>query len=116
MENKNIELSVIVLCYRTEEQIIPFVDKLKNILVKLTDSWQLVLVGNYIENSNDKTKDIVLKLASNDNRIKAVAEPKKGMMGWDMRKGMEAAEGKYLCVIDGDGQFPIESIELCFRL
>ncbi|MBP7652587.1 hypothetical protein KA977_04150, partial [Candidatus Dependentiae bacterium] len=41
---------------------------------------------------------------------------KKGMMGWDMRKGMEAAEGKYLCVIDGDGQFPIESIELCFRL
>ncbi len=110
------ELSVVVLCYRSEEHIIPFVETLKKFLSNLTNSWQLVLVGNYIEGSNDKTKDIVSNLAALDDRIKPVIEPKRGMMGWDMRKGLQAADGEYLCVIDGDGQFPIESIESCYRI
>lgn len=116
MKKEEYDLSVVVLCYRSEEQIIPFVDKLKVLLDKLTVSWQLVLVGNYIYGSNDKTKDIVRSIASKDERIKAVIKPKKGMMGWDMRKGLTAADGKYICVIDGDGQFPIESIAKCYEL
>jgi len=43
------------------------------------------------------------------------ARPKKGMMGWDMTAGMSASKGKYICVIDGDGQFPTESIEKCYH-
>jgi len=31
-------------------------------------------------------------------------------MGWDMLQGMNSCSGKYICVIDGDGQFPIESV------
>jgi len=109
------ELSVVVLCYRSEENIISFVDGLKKLLHSLTQDWQLVLVGNYIEGSADKTKDIIRELAANDTRIKTVIEPKRGMMGWDMRKGLFAADGRYICVIDGDGQFPIESIETCYK-
>ena len=37
-------------------------------------------------------------------------------MGWDMRMGMNAASGEYICVIDGDGQFPITSIEKAYLL
>lgn len=115
MNNKNIELSVVVLCYRSEENIIPFVDKLKMLLDTLTADWQLVLVGNYIQGSNDKTKEIIRELAEKDERIKPVIKPKRGMMGWDMRKGLAAADGDYICVIDGDGQFPIDSIEKCYK-
>ncbi|HEU4869357.1 MAG TPA: glycosyltransferase, partial [Pyrinomonadaceae bacterium] len=39
--------------------------------------------------------------------------PKQGMMGWDMRMGLDAARGTYIGVIDGDGQFPPESIIAC---
>jgi glycosyltransferase involved in cell wall biosynthesis len=34
-------------------------------------------------------------------------------MGWDMRMGLNEARGKYIGVIDGDGQFPFESIFAC---
>lgn len=116
INNKEINLSVVVLCYRSEEAIIPFVSRLKKLLNSLTTNWQIVLVGNYIKNSKDKTKEIIRDLVKDDNRLKAVIKPKKGMMGWDMRKGMQAADGKYICVIDGDGQFPIESIAKCYNI
>jgi glycosyltransferase involved in cell wall biosynthesis len=35
-------------------------------------------------------------------------------MGWDMRRGLDACCGKYIGVIDGDGQFPVEAIFSCF--
>lgn len=31
-------------------------------------------------------------------------------MGWDMRKGLEASKGRYICVLDGDGQMPASDI------
>ncbi len=80
----------------------------------LTDSYQLVLVGNYIENSDDNTKEIVEKIAAQNERVKAVCKPKEGMMGWDMKEGLYNADGEYLCVIDGDDQFPLDSIKLCY--
>ena len=35
-------------------------------------------------------------------------------MGWDMRRGLDACRGRYIGVIDGDGQFPVEAIFSCF--
>src|SRR5438067_11815272 len=45
--------------------------------------------------------------------VRSVVRPKEGMMGWDMRMGLDAARGTYIGVIDGDGQFPPESIIAC---
>jgi hypothetical protein len=114
-KNKNPELSIIILCYRSEEEIIPFANKIKSLSEKLTDSYEIILVGNYLEGTPDKTKDIVQKIAAEDPVFKAICKPKKGMMGWDMIEGLIQASGDYLCVIDGDGQYPIESIETCFN-
>ena len=108
------ELSIVVLCYRSGDSIIPFADQVKETAEKFSADYEIVLVGNYIEGSEDKTKDIVMSLAEGDDTIKALAKPKKGMMGWDMMEGMKATEGQFICVIDGDGQFPIDSIETCF--
>jgi glycosyltransferase involved in cell wall biosynthesis len=111
----NPELSIIILCYRAEENIIPFTNEIKKLAEELTDNFEIILVGNYIEGSLDRTKDIVERIAQNDSVFKAVCKPKKGMMGWDMIEGLLQATGKYLCVIDGDGQYPIESIVKCFK-
>ena len=72
-----------------------------------------MLVGNYIEGSDDETPQVVKKLAQGSNNIRTVIRPKQGMMGWDMRMGLDAARGTYIGVIDGDGQFPPESIIAC---
>ena len=76
-------------------------------------SSELVLVGNYIEGSDDETPQVVKKLAERSDNIRTVIRPKQGMMGWDMRMGLDAARGTYIGVIDGDGQFPPESIIAC---
>jgi len=72
-----------------------------------------VLVGNYIEGSDDETPQVVKKLAEQSPNIRTVIRPKQGMMGWDMRMALDAARGTYIGVIDGDGQFPAESIIAC---
>ena len=70
-------------------------------------------MGNYIEGSDDETPEVVSKLAESSPNIRTVIRPKQGMMGWDMRMGLDAARGTYIGVIDGDGQFPPESIVAC---
>ena len=72
-----------------------------------------MLVGNYVEGSDDETPQVVKKLAEQSHNIRTVVRPKQGMMGWDMRMGLDAARGTYIGVIDGDGQFPAESIVAC---
>src|ERR1041384_4286636 len=105
--------SLVVLCYRSGQSIIPFVERLQRTLSRCNFSWELVLVGNYIEGSDDETPEVVKKLAAGSDNIRTVIRPKQGMMGWDMRTGLDAARGTYLGVIDGDGQFPPESIIAC---
>ena len=108
-------LSVVVLCYRAGESIIAFTDTLQEQLNRFEPNWELVLVGNYLVGADDKTGEIITALAQNNSRIKPIIKPKEGMMGWDMRMGMNAATGKYICVIDGDGQFPIDSIKKAYQ-
>jgi len=105
--------SLVVLCYRSGQNIIPFVERLQRTLSLCNFSWELVLVGNYIEGSDDETPEVVKKLAATSDNIRTVIRPKQGMMGWDMRTGLDAARGTYIGVIDGDGQFPPESIIAC---
>ena len=110
------DLSVVVLCYRAEDHVVPFVSELCDSLERLGIEWELVLVGNYWPGTADRTPEVVRKLAAGDPRMVAQTEPKQGMMGWDMRHGMEAASGRRIAVIDGDGQFPATSVAECYRL
>lgn len=70
-------------------------------------------MGNYVEGADDETPEVVRQLAERSPNIRTVIRPKQGMMGWDMRMGLDAARGTYIGVIDGDGQFPPESIVAC---
>ena len=72
--------------------------------------YEIILVANDFANSKDQTIEIVKELAKGRPRVKTVCKIKQGMMGWDMIQGLNASTGKYICIIDGDGQFPIDSI------
>ena len=115
-QNHSPELSVVISCYRSEASILEFARRTMELIKTLTDSYEIVLVGNYFENSDDRTRDYIEQLEKEDSVYRGICKPKEGMMGWDMRKGLDHARGTYLCVIDGDGQFPIESIAKCFQV
>jgi glycosyltransferase involved in cell wall biosynthesis len=114
MDEPSVEFSIAVLCYRAEEGIIPFVENLHKIMSLFRFEWELVLVANFWPGSNDRTPEICQRLAKQLPRVRVLAEPKQGAMGWDMRSGLDACKGKYIGVIDGDGQFPVETIFSCF--
>lgn len=109
------ELSVVILCYRSEKRVLDFAKKAKEITASVCDHFEIVLVGNYFPDANDTTPEFIHLLANEDPHFKAVTLEKEGMMGWDLRKGLEAATGKNLCFIDGDGQFPLESIATSYN-
>ena len=104
------ELSAIVLCYRAEDSIRNVIEPLHSDLAESGVPFELVLVANYHAGSEDRTPAIVEEFAADRPEVKTVARPKEGAMGWDMRTGFEAAQGKYLVVIDGDAQNPVTDV------
>ena len=112
--SEDIELSVVVLCYHSENIIEKFVEQLILELTELNVIYELVLVANYDKNSDDNTPVLAAQLAQKYNSIKVLAHEKEGGMGWDMRSGLSAATGKYIAVIDGDAQMPASDIPIVY--
>lgn len=110
------DISIVVLCYRTEGFAREFTKKIVTLLEKEHVDYELILVGNYIPGSRDRTPDIVKELAGKYPKVIAVAKPKEGMMGWDMRSGLEAAKGRYIALIDGDGQMPYQDLSKIYKM
>lgn len=104
------DLSVVILCYHSGKTIKPFFANLELLLKEAAIDYEIVLVANDFAHSKDQTIDIVNELAQGKPNVKTVCKIKQGMMGWDMIQGLNASTGKYICVIDGDGQFPLDSI------
>jgi glycosyltransferase involved in cell wall biosynthesis len=110
------EISVVVLAYRGADTIDDFVASLVASLEKLNLLWEIVLVGNYFEGIGDRTPTVVTDIASSDSRILSITKVKKGMMGWDMKLGLDITSGKTIAVIDGDGQMPCEDVVRVYKL
>jgi glycosyltransferase involved in cell wall biosynthesis len=104
------ELSAIVLCYRAEGSIRRVVDPLHALLEESGVPYELVLVANYREGSDDTTPAVVEEFARTHPNVRFLANAKRGGMGEDMRAGFAAAQGDNLVVIDGDAQNPVEDL------
>jgi glycosyltransferase involved in cell wall biosynthesis len=117
-DNNIPDLSIIVLCYLSGEDVKDFTSRIISALHKdqITD-YEIILVGNYHPGTIDKTPDMVRQMSAGNPKIHYVAEPKPegGLMGWDMRSGFARANGSYLSVIDGDGQMPVGDIIKVYR-
>ena len=109
-------LSVCVLAFESAETIEGFVEQLILALEPVEPDFEIVLVGNYVEGVDDRTPEVVRRIAATRPRLRAVTLPKQGMMGWDMRSGLAVARGRVLGVIDGDGQMPAEDVPRVYRL
>ena len=110
-------LSVIILCYKAENFSKLYLNKVLDVLSEnKIDNYEIILVGNYIPNSNDKTPEIVKFLSDSNPKVMAIAEPKPdfGWLGWDVRMAFSKAKGDFIALIDGDGQMPAEDIAKCY--
>lgn len=105
------ELSVVILCYQAGLKTNTFVTNVIDQFSKYNiNNFELILVGNFHPGKNDDTPKIIKQLAEKYDFVKYVSKPKEGMMGWDMKSGLELATGYYIAIIDGDGQMPVNDI------
>ena len=109
-------LSIILLCYKSGAGIIEYVNTLIHALYQggISD-FEIILVCNYIRGEEDKTSAICFSISEKDDKISTIHLPKEGGMGWDLKRGLERAEGDYVCLIDGDGQIPVESVSTLYK-
>ncbi len=115
--NNKPSLSIVILCYRSEEGIIGFIRAVEDELrIEGLEDYELVLVANYIAGRSDKTPDIVRQVASENPRVVPVIMEKHGGMGWDVISGFGAAKGAVVALIDGDGQMPPKDIVRLWRV
>lgn len=114
--NKFDKLSVVILCYKSEEKIIEFVDLVEKVIKKLNKQYEIILVANYKKSIVDKTPSIVRELSKKNKNLVPVILEKKGMMGWDAISGLKVAKGDAIALIDGDGQMPPEDLGRLFRI
>ena len=104
------QLSAVVLGYRSGAALNTVAEPLLALLDGSDLDYELVLVANYWPGSRDETPEVAQGLAEGRPRVRVVAEPKRGGMGWDMRSGLEATRGDVLIVLDGDAQNPIQDV------
>ncbi|MBI3616107.1 MAG: glycosyltransferase family 2 protein [Candidatus Omnitrophica bacterium] len=109
------ELSVVILCYQEQDRIPERLEQIEAEVRALGIPYEIILVVNYFPDRQDRSPQIALELGRKNPRIKPIVKPKEGMMGWDMRMGLEAARGDLLAVLDGDGQIPPNDIVRVYR-
>jgi glycosyltransferase involved in cell wall biosynthesis len=116
-ETKIPELSVVILCYHAANVVRDLVAQVEREMEEAGIDYELVLVGNYMPgDTKDQTPAVLKELARDKPRFMVVAKEKEGMMGWDMRSGLEAARGRHIAVIDGDGQMPMSDVMKVYRV
>ncbi len=60
--------------------------------------------------STDSTRDVVTSLAVSDPRIRLITAERNRLYAWNVGRGINAAKGERIYVLDGDGQYPSEVI------
>jgi len=116
--NTKLDISVIILGYRSGAFLKEFHSKVVSILEKMNLNYEIILVGNYHSKHTDVTPEVASTLAQNHTYTKAVVKKKTNStqaMGWDMKSGFDISKADTLCVIDGDGQMPPGDIPLLYK-
>ena len=100
-------LSVIMPVYNEEGAIAAAVEEVQQYVLGLIPESELVVVD---DGSRDNTGRLLDDAAAKDARIKVIHQPNGGH-GAALLRGLDAARGEYVFLIDSDRQIPLDSFK-----
>lgn len=101
-------LSIILPAFNEEGNIERAVRTSADAVAPLVDSYELVVVD---DGSRDETPQILSRLASElGGRLNLVTHPTNLGYGTALRRGFEAARGRFIFYTDADNQFNLEEL------
>ena len=92
-------ISIVIPTFNEVENIVPLLKKLTLILNDF--EYEIVVVD---DDSPDGTSDKVKKYMKNNKRIKLITRIGRSGLSSAIKEGVVFAQGKYILVLDGDGQ------------
>jgi glycosyltransferase involved in cell wall biosynthesis len=99
-------VSFVVPCFNEEENVAATVQTVRNVMVEQND-YEVILVDDC---SQDRTLPRMQALADADARIRVIHNAVNLGLGGSYKRGVAAAQGRYVMLIPGDDGFPAESI------
>lgn len=102
------EISIITPVYNEQDNIIPFVNKIKEVMNKVNQSYELIFI---LDPSKDNTENIIISEIKNNKNIKLIINSRRFGQPASMFAGLENSNGKYIVFLDVDLQDPPELIE-----
>ncbi|WP_271255139.1 glycosyltransferase family 2 protein [Pseudanabaena sp. Chao 1811] len=106
--NHSLSLSVVIPAYNEAENIGRVIANAVDYLSDRPMQYEIIVVN---DGSIDATKAIVMKLASQNSRIRLINHPHNLGYGSALRSGFDQALHEYIFLTDGDGQFAISDLD-----
>jgi dolichol-phosphate mannosyltransferase len=107
MSEKNIELSVIVPLFNEEQHIGALNERIITVLASMSISNEVIYIN---DGSKDRTLPLIIGLTHQFENIKYIDFSRNFGHQQAISAGIQFAKGKYLIIMDGDGQDPPELI------
>jgi phenylacetate-CoA ligase len=109
---RSYEISVVAPCYNERENATLLTDRLLQLFRKRNIDGEVVLVN---DGSSDITGEVIDGLAAQYDNVVAVHHPKNRGIAAGWQSGVNAASGKYVCLIDADLQYLPEEVWRLYR-
>lgn len=102
-------ISIVITAYNVE----PFIEKaIKSCLSQSFNDIECIVVEDC---SSDATAELIEKATRNDKRARIIRNSENIGAGASRRKGIEAAKGEYILLLDGDDWLEPDFIETLYR-
>lgn len=110
---KKSNISIVIPAYNEEENIERCFISVTRVMERYGIDYEIILEE---DGSTDKTPEIIDALAKKYPNVIALHESKRRGKGFGVKKGMGEAKGEMLAIIDGDMEYPPESLPDMFKL
>lgn len=100
-------VSIVVPSYNDEKHIEMTIKKINGIAAKLFDDYEVLI---FDDGSEDKTGEIVDRLAKKNSKIKVFHNTKNMNVGYNFRMGIKHAAKKYVMLLPGPDSMLVDSI------
>ena len=102
------EISIITPVYNEQDNIIPFVNKIQEVMNRINQSYELIFI---LDPSKDNTENVIISEINKNKNIKLIINSRRFGQPASMFAGLENSNGKYIVFLDVDLQDPPELIE-----
>lgn len=104
------KVSIIMAAYKAEATIEQAMD---SVLAQTFSDWELLVVNDC---SPDQTASVVARYAARDERIILLNNEKNSGVSFTRKRGLEAARGEWIAVLDSDDAWAPDKLEKQLRL